>query len=283
MKKTITAFILLSFAISHINTVICGKHTVNDESNEATTYSERQITERQKADKPIANKTSLHFAVKGITFTMIHVEGGSFQMGSERNQNNEKPVHTVSLSDYHIGQTEVTQALWTAVMGNNPSNNKGDNLPVDNVSWNDCIDFIKKLNAITGATFRLPTEAEWEFAARGGNASKGFIYSGSNDINEVAWYAENSADATHPVAQKKANELGLYDMSGNVYEWCNDIYGKSYYKSSPEHNPQGADNGSSRVLRGGCYYNNADNCRVSFRNDFYPNRAYINDGLRLAL
>ncbi len=283
MKKTITAFILLSFAISHINTVICGKHIVNDESNETATYLEKQPAKKQKADKPIVSKTNLRFTVKGITFTMVHVEGGSFQMGSESNQDNEKPVHTVSLSDYHIGQTEVTQALWTAVMGSNHSNNKGDNLPVDNVSWNDCIDFIKKLNAITGASFRLPTEAEWEFAARGGNASKGFVYSGSNNIDEVAWYAENSADATHPVAQKKANELGLYDMSGNVYEWCNDIYGKSYYESSPEHNPQGADNGSSRVLRGGCYYNNADNCSVSFRNDFYPNRAYINDGLRLAL
>ena len=138
----------------------------------------------------------------------------------------ESPVHSVTLSSYYMGETEVTQALWKAVMGNNPSRFKGDNLPVENVSWNDCQEFIRKLKQKTGKNFRLPTEAEWEYAARGGKKSNGYKYSGSNNIGSVAWYDDNSSNQIHAVKGKRLNELGLYDMSGNVWEWCSDWYGQ---------------------------------------------------------
>ena len=226
--------------------------------------------------------------VNGVQYKMVFVEGGTFQMGATSEQNNdsfddEKPVHSVTLSSYSIGQTEVTQALWTAVMGSNPSANKGDNLPVENVSWNDCQTFITKLNQMTGQKFRLPTEAEWEYAARGGKRSKGYKYSGSNTLTDVAWYDENSSDKTHPVATKKPNELGLYDMSGNVMEWCQDWYGYGSYSSSTQSNPTGASSGSGRVERGGCWYYNAWSCRVSRRCNDTPSFADCIIGFRLAL
>lgn len=238
---------------------------------------------------PAASQTSgtRTFTVNGVSFKMISVSGGTFQMGATSEQgsdayDDEKPVHKVTLSDYYIGQTEVTQALWQAVMGNNPSIFKGDNLPVECVSWNDCQEFIEKLNAKTGRTFRLPTEAQWEFAARGGNNSRDYKYSGSNYPNDVAWYDANSMKKTHNVATKQANELGIYDMSGNVYEWCQDWYGSDYYKNSDANNPRGAYTGSSRVRRGGGWGYNAGYCRSAFRGHYDP--AYSNNlGLRLAL
>ena len=160
-------------------------------------------------------------------------------MGSDDSDadDDERPVHSVTLSSYSIGETEVTQALWTAVMGSNPSNFKGNNLPVEKVSWNDCQTFIRKLNDLTGENFRLPTEAEWEFAARGGNRSRGYKYSGSDNLGDVAWYTDNSGDKTHAVKSKSPNELGIYDMSGNVWERCSDIFGD--YHDSPQTNPKG--------------------------------------------
>ena len=163
------------------------------------------------------------FTVNGVSFEMVRVEGGTFRMGATSEQeaddwDREKPVHSVTLSSYYIGKTEVTQALWKAVMGSNPSYFKSDNQPVENVSWNDCHEFIRKLNALTGQNFRLPTEAEWEFACRGGNNSRGYKYSGSNNLGSVAWYDGNSGNKTHPVGTKAPNELGIYDMSGNVWE-----------------------------------------------------------------
>ena len=158
---------------------------------------------------------------------MVFVKGGTFMMGATPEQGSdagdgEKPVHSVTVSDFYIGKYEVTQAQWKAVMGKNPSHYKGENRPVERVSWYDIQKFIEKLNAKTGKRYRLPTEAEWEYAARGGNQSKGYKYSGSNDIGSVAWYTNNSGDRTHPVGQKQPNELGLYDMTGNVWEWCSD-------------------------------------------------------------
>ena len=225
------------------------------------------------------------FTVNGVSFTMIAVEGGTFQMGatSEQGSNadsDEKPVHSVTLSDYYIGETEVTQELWTAVMGNNPSYYKGNNKPVEQVSWNDCQEFIKKLNQLTGKNFRLPTEAEWEYAARGGKKSKGYKYSGSNTIDNVAWCCDNSS-STHDVKTKQANELGIYDMSGNVYEWCQDWYGS--YSISYKTNPTGPSSGSYRVGRGGSWYSYARDCRVSFRYFNFPGYSYSNLGLRLSL
>lgn len=182
---------------------------------------------------------------------MVFVKGGTFRMGSDKGLENEKPIHDVTLSDFYIGKYPVTQSQWQAVMNNNPSYFKGDNLPVERVTWEDAQAFLKKLNAKTGKKYRLPIEAEWEYAARGGQNSKGFEYSGSNNIDAVAWYLENAENKTHPVGQKQANELGLYDMSGNVMEWCQDWYDENYYKTSPVTNPKGADKGDYRVCRGG--------------------------------
>ena len=224
--------------------------------------------------------------IKGVSYEMVWVRGGTFRMGATSEQGsdaygNEKPVHSVTLSSFYIGKTEVTQALWKAVMGSNPSCWKGDNLPVECVSWNDCQEFIRKLNALTGLNFRLPTEAEWEFACRGGNNSRGYKYSGSNYIDNVAWYRDNSGDKTHPVATKSPNELGIYDMSGNVNEWCNDWYGG--YTSGRQTNPKGPYDGSRRVDRGGSWGNGVGGCRSSNRDDNLPTIRRINLGLRLAL
>ena len=209
------------------------------------------------------------FTVKGISFAMKLVEGGTFQMGATDEQwsdaeEYEKPVHRVSLSKYYIGETEVTQELWEVVMGTNPSRFKGDNLPVEQVSWDDIQGFLKKLNELTGKSFRLPTEAEWEYAARGGSKSKGYKYAGGNNIDEVAWYDKNTNfKGTKPVKSKHANELGLYDMSGNVGEWCQDWYDS--YGSGYQANPTGPSSGLGRVVRGGSWSYDAKNCRVSRR------------------
>ena len=223
--------------------------------------------------------------IKGVSYEMVWVRGGTFRMGATSEQgkdasSNEKPVHSVTLSSYYIGKTEVTQALWKAVMGSNPSHFKGDNLPVERISWNDCQEFIRKLNAQTGQNFRLPTEAEWEFACRGGNNSRGYKYSGSNYIDNVAWYTDNSGKKTHPVATKSPNELGIYDMSGNVLEWCSDCYGG--YTSGAQTNPKGPYDGSYRVFRGGSWDYGAEICRSSSRHGIYPDIRY-GFGLRLSL
>lgn len=225
------------------------------------------------------------FTVGGVTFKMIAVEGGTFTMGATNEQgddafSDEKPTHSVTLSSYSIGETEVTQALWQAVMGSNPSYFSGSNKPVEKVSWDDCQDFIRRLNALTGENFRLPTEAEWEYAARGGNKSWGYKYAGSNNIDNVAWYHDNSGSQTHNVATKSPNELGLYDMSGNVYEWCQDWYGS--YSSGSQTNPTGSASGDYRVGRGGNWVGSARRCRVSLRDDYDPAYRSSGIGLRLA-
>jgi len=223
------------------------------------------------------------YTVNGVSFRMVRVTGGTFQMGSNDSEadSDEQPVHSVTLSGYSIGETEVTQALWEAVMGNNPSKFKGADLPVERVSWDDCQDFIRELNRQTGQNFRLPTEAEWEFAARGGNRSTGAKYAGSDAISTVAWYADNSGRQTHPVKGKSPNELGLYDMSGNVWEWCQDWYGS--YSSGSQTNPKGAASGSIRVYRGGCWYYYAWGCRVASRRGDTPTFRNNRLGFRLAL
>ena len=228
-----------------------------------------------------AKRKEMTFTVGGVSFKMIRVEGGSFMMGDYSGEKDEKPVHEVTLSDYHIGETQATQALWKAVMGSNPSYFKGDSLPVEQVSWNDCQDFIKQLNKKTGYSFRLPTEAEWEYAARGGRKSKSFKYAGSNDIDKVAWYDENSGRKTHTVKLKSTNGLDLYDMSGNVWEWCRDSYGD--YSSSAQTDPVGLSTNPRRVLRGGSWGSCAGCCRATYRRsyDFNDKSRFI--GFRLAL
>ena len=234
------------------------------------------------------------FNVNGVTFVMMPVEGGSFMMGATLEQGNdasdrEKPVHEVTLSSYYIGQTEVTQALWQAVMGSNPSYFKSYNFPVESVSWEDCQQFITTLNELTGRRFRLPTEAEWEFAARGGNNSMGYKYAGSDDLSSVGWYSYNDswlfkgpgAYGTHAVCTRMPNELMLYDMSGNVHEWCNDWYGG--YSNMAQTDPSGPASGTDRVYRGGSWYFDEWFCRVSFRNSTTPTYTSYGIGLRLAL
>ncbi len=224
--------------------------------------------------------------IDNLIANMVYVEGGTFMMGATSEQvddafNAEKPAHRVTLSSFSIGCYEVTQEEWEAVMFDNPSHFKGKKRPVECVCWDDCQEFISKLNAMTGKTFRLPTEAEWEYSARGGNKSKGYKYSGSNNINAVAWYGDNSGKTTHPVGQKSPNELGLYDMSGNVFEWCSDWSG--FYRSFSQTNPKGDSSGIGRVRRGGSWQDNARLCRVSQRDRYPPDRRGYYLGFRLAL
>lgn len=221
-------------------------------------------------------QTTEAFTVAGVSFKMVQVEGGTFMMGAADDDaeaaDRERPAHRVTLSGYSIGETEVTQELWQAVMGYNPSDFTDDpQRPVDYVSWDDCQQFIAKLNEMTGRNFRLPTEAEWEFAARGGNLSKGYKYAGSDNVDEVAWYEVNSYNlgmddpdfGPHAVKTKAPNELGLYDMSGNVMEWCQDYYGD--YGAMPQTDPTGPSSGYGRVTRSGSWGGHAVACRVSYR------------------
>ena len=251
--------------------------------NSYLTSSIDSIKVRRQSEK-------LKITVKGVSFNMVMVSGGTFQMGAKAEEIFDEdpdpdwalPVHQVTLSDYYIGETEVTQELWKAVMGSNPSYFKTSNqLPVEKVSWNDCQTFIKKLNQLTGKQFRLPTEAEWEFAARGGNLSQGYKYSGSDGIGSVAWYLENSGSKTHKVGTKSPNELGIFDMSGNVAEWCKDWDGD--YSSNPQTNPSGPSSGIKRIHRGGRWDSEAWRCRVYKRGCFTTNETLDNLGLRLAL
>lgn len=227
------------------------------------------------------------FTVNDVTFKMIHVKGGTYTMGATEEQgndatDNEKPTHEVSLSGYFIGETEVTQALWFAVMGQSPSyfRNRLNN-PVEQISWNDCQEFIYRLNQMTGKKFRLPTEAEWEFAARGGTMSKGYKYAGGDTIDNVAWYNNNSSSNTKPVATKAPNELGLYDMSGNVWEWCQDW--SNGYGHEDQTNPVGYSSENTHFLRGGGWNNEATDCRVSYRAVNEQTFIWFAHGLRLAL
>ena len=226
-------------------------------------------------------------AEKQLKIEMVYIRGGTFIMGCTPEQGNdcfddEKPAHQATVSNFFIGKYEVTQVEWKAVMGaeGNPSNFKGDNLPVERVSWNDVREFIGKLNEKTGENYRLPTEAEWEYAARSGSQARRYKYGGRGEIGEVAWYSVNSGDTTHPVGTKRANDLGIYDMSGNVYEWVSDWYGS--YDGSSQVNPQGPESGSARVIRGGCWNYTARVARVSFRSYGDPDRRGGNLGFRLA-
>jgi sulfatase modifying factor 1 len=247
---------------------------------------EEEYPEPEPLTDPTAD--SLSHQTKVCSIPMVYVQGGNFYMGSNDGGGDEQPVHQVRVSSFYIGKYEVTQAQWREVMGGNPSFFKGDDLPVEQVTWYDAVDFCNRLSRMEGLTpcysgsgddttcdwsangYRLPTEAEWEYAARGGNGSQGYTYSGSNDPGNVAWFDENSGYGTHSVGEKRANELGLYDMSGNVWEWCWDWYDARYYSSCPGLDPRGVDSDSVRVLRGGNCYDSAARCRVSFRDNVSP-------------
>ena len=276
----------------------------------AETAEAKKKEEAKPADKPVAKKTqdapkvakkgtygkdqALNISIGNVSFNMVKVEGGSFMMGDasdieDPELDDERPAHQVTLSTYYIGEAEVTQELWEAVMDDNPSEFKGAKRPVENVSWNTCQEFIQRLNKITGMKFRLPTEAEWEFAARGGKKSQSFRYSGSNDVKDVAWYKKNACDVgkdnpdygSHDVKAKQANELGIYDMSGNVSEYCQDW--KDAYTSSAQTNPKGPASGKNRVMRGGSWYFRAAHSKVTTRVSTSPGSKSSTEGLRLAL
>ena len=272
-NNIVSCWVLLSVVFTSIFLFSCKKENVVD-----------NVYDIQYTD------TTVVINVKGAVFTMILVEGGTFEMGATEEQGhddpdeNEYPVHVVNLSPYYICQTEVTQDLWTIVMGTNPSLILGDmTLPADCIKWDMCQDFIHALNEYLDNKFeiRMPTEAEWEFAARGGNKSLGYKYSGSDDVDEVAWYESNSDKKTHPVGTKKPNELGIYDMSGNIWEWCSDWIGA--YQPEEQTNPVGPAEGSHHVMRGGSWTYDHTFCRVSRRNYISNVIAASNCGLRLAM
>ena len=212
--------------------------------------------------------------LNGVSLELIAVPGGTFQMGSEVGETDEKPVHQVTVSAFAMGKYEVTQAQWQAVMGNNPSRFKGDDLPVEQVSWEEAQAFCRELSRMTGKSYRLPTEAEWEYACRAGTKGP---YAGP--LDEMAWYVDNSGRKTHPVGQKRPNAFGLYDMQGNVWEWCQDWYGA--YKQSPTTNPQGASSGADRVIRGGSWYFTAAYCQSAIRFINAPDIRIYDLGFRL--
>lgn len=227
--------------------------------------------------------TSYDFKVPDILkIPMVTVEGGTFKMGSIDGEIDEQPVHEVTVNSFNISQFEVTQAIWKAVMGTNPSTFKNcDDCPIESISWNDIQSFLSKLKKITGKTYRLPTEAEWEFAAKGGTQSQNFSFAGSNTINDVAWNIDNSDGKTHPVGQKKANELGIFDLTGNVFEWCQDWYSDTFYQNSPTSNPENTIISNYKVLRGGSYIGNSKLSSITNRLYGAPDKTYFEVGFRL--
>ncbi|MCI6748018.1 MAG: formylglycine-generating enzyme family protein [Bacteroidales bacterium] len=281
MKKILFFLSLMMVAFFTANAQL--KDDVNDDGvvdmSDATTLIDHVLN-------GVNNGSSHIFIAHNVMIEMVRVEGGTFTMGATAEQasdafSDELPTHKVTLSPFLIGKYEVSQTLWLAVMGENPSVNTGINLPVDNVTWNECQTFITKLNELTGKNFRLLTEAEWEYAARGGNKSKGYKYSGSNNLGDVAWYIDNSNNTSHAMGTKAPNELGIYDMTGNVMEWVSDWKGS--YSSGAQTNPTGPDSGTYRVNRGGSYGNVERLSRITNRNSIDPNMSSKTMGLRLCL
>jgi len=244
----------------------------------------------ENAENPVStvtpdNNRFADYTESVINLQMVAVQGGTFIMGCTSEQGNdcldsEKPAHQVVMSDFYMGKYEVTQAQWESLMGNNPSQFKGANQPVVNINYDEVWAFIRKLNAQTGKQYHLPTEAEWEYAARGGAKSQGYKYSGSNNPDDVAWYADNGGSTTHPVGGKNGNELGIYDMSGNAWEWCNDWYGD--YSGAAQTNPQGVSSGTTLVCRGGGWISDAQGVRVARRYYNSPDNRNFGIGFRLA-
>ncbi len=275
--KKLSRGLLLFAALLCILSVSC-KKTVEDEDQSQNDGDRVFITRYSQYTE---------ISIGRVVFNMNKVQGGTFQMGTTVERDNqaqldERIVHDVTLSDYFIGETEVTQALWDKVITSNPSNFKGSALPVENVSYRMVVDtFIPKLNYMTGLHFRLPTEAEWEFAARGGTNTQDYRYSGSNSVSEVAWYQSNSDRQTHPVKGKAFNELFLCDMSGNVGEWCNDWY--DIYTADSQTNPKGPTSGSHRVVRGGSWVEGERYVRATCRMRYLPGSHNHFVGFRLAM
>ena len=270
------------------------KPTVRKPQSRGSSAVRPKPAQPKKADPINSLAEPLRTHLKKLVADMVLVEGGTYTMGNpDRDKNDEyaKDVpHEVTLSSFYICKYEVTEALWTAVMGSNPSYHKlGDNYPVEQVNWYDCQDFVEKLSELTGRHFRLPTEAEWEYAARGGKRSRGYRYSGSYALDEIGWHVGNAHHYKREVGTKKPNELGLYDMTGNVSEWCQDKLDIEYYHHSPSINPQGPDRSTykdNRCFRGGSFCDDEkyDELKVYTRNTgMPPEEKYGHLGLRLAM
>lgn len=253
------------------------------------------VTKPQKPTRAVPSHPAIvhsrQWAIDRILGNMVRVEGGQLMIGvanaaTEGSSEDNVPAHEVSLSPYYMGKYEVTEEEWQLIMGSNPSDKSNgimvsNSCPVDNVSWDECQEFVEKLAQLTGKPFRLPTEAEWEFAARGG-VSTDFLYAGTADIERCGWFVGNSSRVKHPVGQKEPNQLGLYDMTGNVREWCQDYYEHDYYAHSPSLNPQGPEEGSRRIIRGGSFNNQDEACAVTYRGYSSPDNKNKFTGLRLA-
>ena len=254
---------------------------VSSNNNADNGTSEKDDKDGTNGEGFIRDGQNKIYTVNGVSFKMIYVEGGTFQMGIGSEYDS---THEVTLSDYNIGETEVTQELWIAVMGNNPAYFIGDSqCPVECITWDECQNFISKLNKLTGETFLLPTEAQWEYAARGGNKSKGHSYSGGFRLENLSWYRDNSDGTTHRVKTKASNELGIYDMSGNVFEWCSDWHGSySIYPTIGVKDPIGPATGSYRVRRGGSWCRSSMYCMVDRRGASEPAKGSYEVGFRLA-
>lgn len=290
MKKLITILVVMALMVAFTSTaqIQRGKKPAQSKTKTEQTSKKKATSSSNSSSSNRAggqNQTKKRVINQAIC-DMVLVSGGTFTMGGTSEQggyviNDEKPTHQVTLTSFYISKYEVTQELWIAVMGSNPSHFKSDlKRPVECVTWEDCQKFITKLNNLTGKEFRLPTEAEWEYSARGGNKSNGYMYAGSDNPNVVAWNSDNSGRKTHPVGTKSPNELGLYDMSGNVWEWCQDW--KDYYSSDPQTNPAGPSTGYCRVFRGGAWNHRPTSARVSSRYEFGPTESYNGLGFRLA-
>ena len=252
-----------------------------DEARRSAATARQQAADNQKIAAQNAETQKEMDAINAL-FEMVYVEGGKFAMGATDGAQDAAPIHDVVVSDFYMSKYEITQAQWRAIMNEKPSCFKGDDyLPVENVSWDKVQKFIAKLNQKSGKTYRLPTEAEWEYAARGGRKSNGYKCSGSNNVDEVAWYYKNGGRKTHKVGQKQPNELGLYDMTGNVMEWCQDRY--AGYDSAMQTTPTGPNDGSDRVARGGAYVTFENNLRLTNRESALPNSAFNFIGFRLVL
>ena len=256
--------------------------------NAITLIVEAENKQKEKMHRRSELKLQQAEATSEVEYGMVLIKGGCFDMGDifDTGSVDEKPVHTVCVGDYHLGKTEVTQKQWKDIVGDNPSRFECDDCPVERVSWHDVQNFIKKLNEKTGINYRLPTEAEWEYAARSGGWKEQWAGTNNDEIiGEYAWYSSTAADRTHAVAGKTPNGIGLYDMMGNVWEWCSDIYDREYYEHSPSKDPQALRHieGSSRVLRGGGWRSNVNYLRTTDRNHFNPTSKKFSDiGFRLA-
>lgn len=293
MKRTMKLMAL--FLLLPLLAVAQIQHIQGPPVNNQSSQPQKPNKQKPPKQNPTVATDYETFTVNGVSFNMVRVEGGTFIMGKNTGYDGD-PVHQVTLSTYYIGETELTQGLWEAVMGTTlrqqrakaknpewPIVGEGPNYPMYYISWNDCQEFVVKLRQLTGRQFRLPTEAEWEYAALGGNKSRGYLYSGSNTLDKVAWYSGNSNNNTHPVKTKLANELGIYDMSGNVVEWCQDYWNN--YSAESQTNPI-VKNGIEPdrvIIRGGDFGDSDRYCTTVVRVSTLTNVREYSEGLRLAL